>query len=451
LPDPGARLSSSSATAPKTAIDELDPYIAKVQRYRLACDGDAGLIITALETLRTAEHENLVWLRVETDSGVVGTGETFFHPGAVEAYLHESVAPVILGRQASGIGAINTMLVRQPVGYASSGVEMRGASAVDMALWDIAGQRAGMPLFELLGGAARPSIRIYNTCAGPNYVRKPKRGNADQWFGLDAPPHPLDDLRAFEAEPARLAADLLAEGITGMKIWPFDRAAFANGGVGVTTAQIEDGLRPFRLIRAAHGAAMDLMVEMHGLWDVTSAERIIRAVEPLEPLWIEDPVRMDDIDAVAALARGTRIPILACETLAPASAYRPLIASGAAGIVCFDPGWCGGVTQARAICDMAAAAQRPVAVHDCTGPIGYIVGTHLSIWAQTAMIQETVRAYLRGWYADAVTALPEIASGRMAPLTAPGIGAALDPGFFASAHRRRSEYPDMNRTLRSHA
>jgi galactonate dehydratase len=407
------------------------------------------LIVTALETLRIAEHENLVWLRVETDSGLTGTGETFFHPGAVETCLHESVAPLILGRNAAAIGAINATLVRQPVGYASSGAEMRGASAVDMALWDIAGQRAGMPLFEMLGGAARSSIRIYNTCAGPNYVRKPKGDDADEWFGLDAPRHPLDDLRAFEEEPARLAGELLAEGVNGMKIWPFDRAAFANGGVGITTAQIEEGLKPFRLIREAHGGAMDLMVELHALWDATSAARIIRAIEPLDPLWIEDPVRMDDIDAVAALARGTRIPILACETLAPAAAYRPLIASGAAGIISFDPGWCGGVTQARAICDMAAAAQRPVAVHDCAGPIGYIVGTHLSIWAQTAMIQETVRAYVRGWYAEAVTALPPIAGGRLLPLTAPGIGAALDPAFFASATRRRSEIPNTTKTLRS--
>jgi galactonate dehydratase len=407
------------------------------------------LIVTAFETLRIADHKNLLWLRIETDSSLAGTGETFFHPGAVEAYLHESVAPLVLGKDAAAIGEINTKLVRQPVGYASSGVEMRGASAVDMALWDIAGQRAGMPLYQLLGGAARPSIPIYNTCAGPHYVKKPKLDDADQWFGLNAPPHPLDDLRAFEQEPARLAGELLAEGITGMKIWPFDRAAFANGGVGVTTAQIEEGLRPFRLIREAHGSAIDLMVEMHALWDKTSAERIIRAVEPLSPLWIEDPLRMDDIDAVAALARGTRIPILACETLAPAAAYRPLIASGAAGVISFDPGWCGGVTQGRAICDMAAAAQLPVAVHDCTGPIGYAVGTHLSIWAQTAMIQETVRAYLRGWYADVVTALPPITRGRLSPLNAPGTGTSLKPEFLAAATRRRSELPNQIRTIRS--
>ena len=398
------------------------------------------MIITALETIRTERHENLVWLVVETDRGPAGLGETFFHPRAVEAYVHEAVAPLALGREAGAIGAINASLVRQPVGYASSGVEMRAASALDMALWDIAGQRAGMPLHRLLGGAARESIRIYNTCAGPHYVSKAKGMDADSWFGLDHAPHPLDDLRAFESDPVRLAAELLAEGVTAMKIWPFDRAAFANGGVGIEPAQLEAGLEPFRQIREAHGAAMDLMVELHALWDIVSAERIIRAVEPLAPLWIEDPVRMDDVDALAALARGTRIPILASETLAPAAAFHRLIASGAAGVVCCDPGWCGGVTQARAICDMAAAAQRPFAVHDCTGPVGYVAGTHLSISAPTAMIQETVRAYVRGWYAEAVTELPPIRGGRLFPLAGAGLGTRLNPAFFAGASRQRSEF-----------
>ena len=137
----------------------------------------------------------------------------------------------------------------------------------------------------------------------------------------------FDDLHAFEHEPERLARELLDEGITGMKIWPFDRAAFANGGVGVTTAQVQEGVRVFQRIRAAVGAEMDLMVEMHGLWDLTSARQIIRAVESVDPLWIEDPVRMDDTEALRALARFTRVPLLVSETLAPAASYASLLRS----------------------------------------------------------------------------------------------------------------------------
>jgi len=396
--------------------------------------------IAALETIRSSDNDNLLWLVVETDTGISGLGEAFFAPGAVDTFLHEVVAPLVLGRDATRIGAINRELTRYPVGYASSGAEMRAAAALDMALWDCLGQHAGLPLHTLLGGRARDSIRIYNTCAGPHYVTKARSADVDAWFGRDRELQSLDDLHAFEHEPERLARELLAEGITGMKIWPFDRAAFANGGVGITTAQVQEGLRVFQRIRAAVGAEMDLMVEMHALWDLTSARQIIRAVETIDPLWIEDPVRMDDTRALRELASFTRVPLLASETLAPAFTFSPLIASGAAGIVCFDPGWCGGITQARAICEMAAAAQLPVAAHDCTGPIGYVAGTHLSFWAPTAMIQETVRAYVRGWYADVVTDLPQIQHGRMMPLTGPGLGTRLKPSFLESASliRRRS-------------
>lgn len=399
--------------------------------------------ITAIETVRLRQHANLLWLAVETDAGLTGWGETFFAPEAVETLLHGAIAPGLIGADATRIGAINARLVRGPVGYASSGVEMRAAAALDIALWDLAGQAAGMPLYRLLGGAAREDIRIYNTCAGPQYVTAPREAGVEAWFGVTGARHPLDDLRAFEEEPARLARDLLAEGITAMKIWPLDRAAFANGGVGATDAQIDAGLAPFRAIREAVGREMELMLELHALWDLTSARRILRAAEALDLLWAEDPLRMDDTEALAALARETRIPILACETLGPAAAFLPLIARRIPGVVSCDPGWCGGITQARAVCEMAAAAQLPVAVHDCTGPLGYVAGTHLSIWAPTAMIQETVRAYLRGWYADLVTALPPVGRGRMRPLDGPGLGCAPRPEVLASdaVIRRRTGSP----------
>jgi galactonate dehydratase len=395
------------------------------------------LAIVAIETVRTPAHENLIWVRVETESGHSGWGETFFAPEAVDAYLHACAPALLLGRDEGAIAAINRDLIRQPVGYASAGVEMRAGSAIDIALWDILGRKSGLPLYALLGGKARADIAVYNTCAGPHYVARKRGADVDAWFGTDKN-HPLDDLRAFEEEPERLARELIAEGVKGMKIWPFDRAAFALRGVGIGAREIETGLRPFRRIRDAVGGEIELMVELHALWDLASARRIARAVEPLDPLWIEDPLRMDDIASLGILARETRIPILACETLAPASSFLPLIASGHAGIVSCDPGWCGGVSQARAIADMAAAAQLPFCVHDCTGPIGYIAGTHLSIAAPSAMLQETVRAYLRGWYAETVTALPPIRDGRLAPLDGPGLGAELSPAFLATATRRRT-------------
>ena len=396
--------------------------------------------ITAIETIRVGFHDQLLWVHVETDAGLIGLGETCFSPTVVENYLHDIVAPLLLGGDATRISKISAMLVRQPVGYSSASVEMRGASAIDIALWDLMGQAAGMPVHRLLGGQCRDRVRVYNTCAGPSYVTK--RGDMKTVYGLGGDfGERYDDLHGFLERPAELARDLLSEGITGMKIWPFDFAAEQNGRMAITTRQIEEACVPFRRIREAVGRDMDLMVELHSLWDLESAKRIIRALEPLEPTWFEDPIRMDDAEGLAELSRFTRIPILASETTAPKESFRRLLEQRAVGIVSLDAGWCGGIGEAAKIIAMADAYQIPIAPHDCTGPVGYIAGSHLSISARNAFIQEMVRAYTHTWYPQIVTALPDVTNGYLAPLDGPGLGAKLRPDFLErdDIMRRRSE------------
>ena len=121
--------------------------------------------ITALETLRLGEFANLLWVRLHTDEGLVGLGETFMGPQAVEAYLHETVAPKLLGRDPLAIEAIHRSLDNY-LGWGASGVETRGNSAVDLALWDLFGKAHGKPVADMLGGRSRDRIRVYNTCAG---------------------------------------------------------------------------------------------------------------------------------------------------------------------------------------------------------------------------------------------------------------------------------------------
>ncbi|CAN5386816.1 hypothetical protein BH09CHL1_BH09CHL1_04870 [soil metagenome] len=114
--------------------------------------------ITAIETIRLDEYPNIIWLQVHTDTGLVGLGETFFGSKAVEAYVHESIAPALIGKDPLRIDAHSRALYGY-VGYRSSGVEMRGNSALDIALWDIFGKLTGQPVYQLLGGLSRDSIR----------------------------------------------------------------------------------------------------------------------------------------------------------------------------------------------------------------------------------------------------------------------------------------------------
>jgi galactonate dehydratase len=385
--------------------------------------------ITRIETLRLDEFPSLVHVLLHTDEGLVGLGETFFFADAVEAHLH-SFAGYLLGQDPGKVEA-HSLALRGYVGTAGSGAEMRAASAVDIALWDICGQAAGQPLHRILGGACRDSIRTYNTCAGYRYIRN-ESGQAVMNWGLPGGEveGPYEDLDAFLSRADELARDLLAQGITGMKIWPFDPYAEASLGHDIRTADLDRALEPLRRIRAAVGSAMDVMVELHALWDVPAACRIASALDEFEPAWIEDPVRVSSPDALAEVQRATRSPLAVGETLTGLAAFRDLITRGGAQIVVFDVGWVGGITQARKIASLAEAFERPVAPHDCTGPVVYAAATHLSMHLPNAMIQESVRAFWTGWYSELVTALPGIENGMVAAPHGPGLGTALRPEVF---------------------
>ena len=229
--------------------------------------------ITGFETIRLGEFPNLLWLHIHTDEGLVGLGETFFGPRAVEAHIHETVAPLLLGKPALQMDRHGRTLQNQYLGFTGSGVEMRAASAVDIALWDLFGQTVGKPLYECLGGLSHDKVRIYNTCAGYRYIRAEGGQKTGNW-GVDAASAagPYEDLDAFLNRADELAQSLLEQGITAMKIWPFDFAAEASEGRSISAAELDAALVPFRKIRAAVGGKMDIMAELHSLWTPPAAE-----------------------------------------------------------------------------------------------------------------------------------------------------------------------------------
>lgn len=392
--------------------------------------------VTRLETIRLDEFSNILFVRVYTDEGVVGLGETFYGARAVESYIHETVVPYLIGKDPLEIDRHARGLYGY-VGYRSSGVEMRGNSAIDIALWDIFGKVTGQPLYQLLGGKTRDAMRIYNTCAGYRYVRsQPRQAVANWGIGAGVSEGPYEDLDAFLHHADELAVSLLEQGITGMKIWPFDPYAEASDGHYISAPDLDRALEPFRKIRAAVGNKMDIMVEFHSLWDFPMARMICAALEEFNPFWFEDPLKADNIDALAELARSTRVPIAASESLSTRWSYREVLERNAAGIVMVDLSWAGGISEARKIANFAEVYQRPVMFHDCTGPVVLSASTHLSLNAPNALVQETVRAFTTGWYGELVTTLPTIANGMIAPPPGPGHGMELLPNLTerADAH-----------------
>jgi galactonate dehydratase len=397
---------------------------------------ETALKITRLETLQLAEFPHLLWLQIHTDAGLVGTGETFWAPSPVAAYLHDNVAPYLLGKDPRDIELHDRMLGSVYVGARDSGTEVRGNSAVNIALWDLYAQALGEPLWRLLGGRTHQSVPIYNTCAGYGHVRATKRNalfeRTEDWSlkAGDASEGPYEDLLAWRFDAGTLAKSLLSEGIGAMKIWPFDVAAEASNGTRISLKDLDKALEPFAKIRDAVGRDMEIMVELHGLWTLPPVLRIAEALKPFDVAWIEEPIRYNELDAMAELARHTSIPVAASERLASRQVFKQLIDKRAASVIMIDLAWCGGLSEARKIANMAEASELPVTLHDCTGPIVYAASCALSATLPNAIYQEAVRAYFTGWYTEIVDILPPVANGRVVPLEGPGLGLRLKPELY---------------------
>jgi galactonate dehydratase len=388
--------------------------------------------ITAIETVQVEEWPHLIWVRVHTDAGPVGLGETSYHTEAVAGYIHQVAAPYLIGQDPTRIDLHHRTLTKSLmalVAYRGSGAEIRAISALDIALWDILGQIAGLPIHTLLGGLSRDEIRVYNTCNGyrPGWKRRPGDPGEGYWRLLPAgrPEGPYEDLEGFINRPEELAQHLLAEGIGAMKIYPFNAAAEATGGLHVSAADLRAALEPVRRIRAAVGDRIDVMIDFHSLWNLPQAKRIARALEEFEPYWLEDPVKMDNIDVLADYAAATPLTVCGSETLGTRAEFREVIERRAVGIAMFDAAWVGGISEARKIAAMAETHHLPVAPHDATGPVTLIAGNHVVMNAPNGLVQEIVRSYYATWYRDIVTDLPAIAHGMMRPLSGPGLGTRL--------------------------
>lgn len=340
-----------------------------------------------------------LWVRVHTDSGLIGLGETYPFPQAEAAVVRRSLAPVLLGKDPSQIDRLWADMFLS-VSYAGwAGAEMRAISAVDMALWDLAGKALNCPVYQLLGGASRDRIRTYNTC----------------YDHLD-----------FLKEPVKLARSLLDQNIHAMKIWPFDPIARENNGQYITRQQIREAIDPLRQIKQEFGDDMDVAMEFHGFWNLHSAIQIAQACEEYSPMWLEEVLPQDNLEAYAELAAATSLPLCVSERLMTRWHFRELMTNGAARIIMPDISWCGGISEAKRIAITAETALRPVAPHNCGGPVLHAATLHLAANVPNLFIAESVRRHYGDEYRGIVTNTHPIANNGWFSLPeGPGLGVEL--------------------------
>ena len=386
--------------------------------------------ITKIETIRNPKYAKILWTVVHDESGEFGIGETSWGPDTVETFILKEIAPGMIGKNPMELSKRWDEICKLGITVRPSGAEVRSLSAIDMALHDLVGKLSEQPLYQILGGLFREKIKIYNTCAGYSYgVNRPETyrnipGDVDHM-----PDQKYEDQQAFMTDAGELAKSLLEEGVSAMKIWPFDQFAGKTNGEFISSKDIDKGVEPFQKIRDAVGREMDIMVELHSMWNLPSAKRIAKALEPIEPLWYEDPIPMDNLDALADFRKFTHIPVTASETMSLRWSFRELFEKKAVDICMFDICWVGGISEANRISAMAAANHLPVAPHDCVGPITLINGIHLSLSAPNAMIQETVRAFNNTWYRDIIETMPKIENGYVYPMEGYGIGTNFKDSF----------------------
>jgi len=377
--------------------------------------------ITAIESLQWAEYPRLLVVRVHTDSGIIGVGETVDKVHGSKGALHGTVAPLVLGQDPLDIEGIWRFVFDNIMYHGYAGAELRALSALEVALWDILGKHYNAPLYHLIGGRIRDAIPTYNTCIGA--------GTYSSDYALWHDDH---GKRAGE-----LAQSLLNDGISAMKIWPFDPFSERSWGQHITLDEVEQGLGAVRSIREAVGNTMEIGIESHFRWNRFSVERIARALEPYNMMFIEDPIAATNVDEIKAFAQRTSIPVIGSELLMTRWQVREWLEKHTSQILMTDPVWNGGIGETCRMASMAEAFGVPLVLHNVAGPFCQAACLHIAAHIPNLFYVESVRAFYRTYFPIIGDYAPLVSNGHFPLPEGPGLGVNLRPAMLERADLTR--------------
>lgn len=360
--------------------------------------------ITALETLQWQAYPRLIMLRVHTDRGIIGLGETVDKIPAAKAAIHGTLAPLVLGQDPLDIEGLWRFVMDNIMYHGYAGAETRALSALEVALWDIMGKRYQAPLYHLLGGKTRNQAPTYNTCIG---------------FGR------VQDYQQWHQDAGALAQSLLMDEIYAMKIWPFDQFSERSFGQRISQAEIEKGLIPIQQIRDRVGDQIDIGIECHFRWNRVSMERIARALEPYDILFLEDVLPAVYPDEIKALSQRTAIPIIGSELLMTRWQLREWLEKHVSQIIMTDPVWNGGIAETRKIASLAETFGVPLVLHNVAGAVCHAACMHLGAHIPNLYYVESVRAFYREYFAVLTDFAPTVSDGHLDIPDGPGLGVNL--------------------------
>ena len=367
------------------------------------------LKIREIRAVRLRDGFNSRFIRVYTDQGLTGTGETMDTVGA-EDIVNSFMGPQLAGRDPLDIEGILYDLWgwKRSSGGPPSALFMRGMggpylsaiSGVEMALWDLAGKAINVPVYRLLGGRVREKIPVYLHAASPDeaatLVAQTKVKALK--IGTDYSPD----------------AWILNKGFDPGKLW----------GLHLNTAQIDDMVSFVAGFRDRLGKTYDIALELHARYDVETAIQLCRLLEPFRLTWVEEPIPSDDVDAMLRVRNNTRVPIAAGENIYSRYGYREFLEKEALSIIQPDMSKTGGLLESRKIASMAEVYSIPVAPHGVASPLATMAYAQVCATIPNLMILEWTH-YLNREYTS-LTEPVSLAEGFLEVSDKPGIGVALN-------------------------
>jgi galactonate dehydratase len=353
--------------------------------------------ITAVKTLVVnARMRNWVFVKVETDEGLYGWGEASLEwktRGVVGCV--EDFAPLIIGQDPRRIEHLYQIMYRHSF-FRMGVVGMSALSGIEHACWDIWGKSLDVPVYQLLGGAVRDSIRVYDHLGG---------GEMTRIYLDDAP-------KQF----AENALSCVEAGFSAVKAMVVPMSEPLESSRMVRHAE-----KAMAAIREAVGDEVDILVDLHGRTTPAMAIEYAHALAPYRPFWFEEPCPSENVDAMAQIAKAIAIPVATGERLVTRFPFRELLEKGACAVVQPDLCHCGGLWEARKIAAMAEAYYVAIAPHNPLGPVASAVNAHFGFAVPNFLIMEAVRADV-SWRDEVVINPVKPVNGRLGLPTGPGLG-----------------------------
>ena len=390
-----APLNLMAAEAPPKNDDKGASFLREAQeRERTVRNQDAKPLVGVGDKLKVTKLETFLvkprwlFLKIHTNAGITGLGEPIVEGRAkTVATAIEELVPYLVGKDPRAVAHHWQAMYRHAF-YRGGPVLTSAISGIDQALWDIKGKALGVPIYELLGGPTRARVRVYAHVSTPENIKRRK-----------------------------------AEGFTAFKTGPFkERPA----RIVENKAFIDKAAKHFASLREAGGDECDIATDFHGAISQQTARILIKALEPYQPMFIEEPVNCQEVDVMADIARGTHLPIATGERIFTKWGFREILEKKAASILQPDLCHAGGITECRLIAGMAEAFYAAIAPHNPLGPISLAAGIQLAASIPNFLCQEQVSlgaGYIKKPF--------EVRTGYIDIPTGPGLGVELDENAMA--------------------